>query len=261
MRKRFTFLGSGASSGIPMIGCTCSVCTSQNPKNQRLRSSGLLEIGEKRLLIDAGPDIRSQALRAKIDSLDGLILTHTHFDHIAGIDELRVFFLKTGRSLPCLLSKESFRDLEDRYAYIVNPNQDIPNLSAKFSFEVLDSDFGFTKFLGLKFGFTSYYQGGMKVNGYRIGNFAYISDIKNYDDSIFSFLEGVDHLVLSALRDRASPIHFNLEEAIAFSQKVGAKETRLTHIAHELEHDFVNLSLPPSIQLGYDGLQMEFEIE
>ena len=118
---QFLFLGTSASAGIPVIGCKCAVCLSSSPQNRRLRPSGLLKIGNRSLLIDVGPDFREQALKYGIDSLDGLILTHTHYDHIAGIDELRVFYLRSGKKLPCLLSQESLKDLQKRYDYLFQP--------------------------------------------------------------------------------------------------------------------------------------------
>ena len=252
------FLGTGASAGIPMIGCGCFVCASSNPANQRLRPSGLLKIGEKRILIDVGPDFRGQALRHQIDCLDGLLLTHTHYDHIAGIDELRAYYLHSHKRLPALLSSESMSDLKKRYDYLFQTPGTTKTLSAQIDFHLLSGDVGEIDFLGLKIGYMSYFQGGTKVNGFRIGDFAYISDIRDYDDSIFLSLSGVKKLVLSALRKEKSPLHLSLDEAVAFAEKVGAEETRLTHLSHEVDHEKVNKILPRAIQLGFDGLEMEF---
>ena len=247
MQASFLFLGTGASAGIPVIGCSCNVCQS----NKRLRASGLLTVGKKVFLIDVGPDFRQQALTHKISHLDGLLLTHTHYDHIAGIDELRV--LKG--ALPCLLSKESFADLQRRYSYLFA--KESISYVARLDCQVLPEETGETQFCGITIGYTTYAQSGMKVNGFRIGNFAYISDIREHSEEIYSFLQGVEQLVLSALSIQSSKVHFSLEEAVQFSKKVGAKKTWLTHLSHAIDHEAASRQLPSNVQLGYDGLLIE----
>ena len=255
---KFLFLGTGASAGVPVIGCKCAVCASASPYNHRLRSSGLLQMGGRNLLIDVGPDFRTQALKHKIDTLDGLLLTHTHYDHIAGIDDLRIYYLHAQKPLPCLLSQESLEELKSRYTYFFRPVGHAPTLSAQFAFQVLEGDAGETEFVHTKIEYMSYVQGKMKVNGFRIGDFAYVSDIRDYDASIFAQLQGVRKLVLSALQEKPSKIHLSLDEAVAFAEKVGAEETRLTHLSHAVDHDLTNRRFPPNVQLGFDGLEMEF---
>jgi len=257
MNGLFTFLGTGASAGVPIIGCDCSVCASSSPFNQRLRSAGWLQIGKTSLLIDVGPDFRHQALKHGINRVDGLLLTHTHFDHIAGIDDLRVYSFRQKAPVPCLLSKESFEDIKIRYYYFFKPSK---NLTAQLSYQVLEEEEGVAAFANLQVRYFSYQQGDMRVKGYRIGDFAYVSDIHDYDDSIFEALKGVNQLVLSALRLETSQLHLSLDQAVAFARKVGAKSTRLTHLSHFLDHEETNRSLPPDIQLGYDGLNIQFEV-
>ncbi len=257
---QFVFLGTSASAGVPVIGCKCSVCLSSLPFNRRLRPSGLLKIQGKNLLIDVGPDFREQALRAKIDTLDGLLLTHTHYDHIAGIDDLRIYYIRSQKRLPCLLSGESFEELKKKYYYLFQPIGSALTLSAQLDICLLEKDEGEVDFLGVKIGYMSYFQGGTKVNGFRIGDFAYISDIRDFDPSIFISLKGVSKLVVSALREEPSPLHLSVDEAVSFARQVGAEETRITHISHGLDHEVVNRKLPPSIQLGFDGLTMEFNV-
>ncbi len=259
MSGKFLFLGTGASVGIPVIGCKCAVCTSSSPFNHRLRPSGLIQSKGKSVLIDVGPDFRQQALKFGIDHLDGLLLTHTHYDHIAGIDELRIFYVRRNRELPCLLSKESYEHLKMRYPYLFQRIGEAASLSARLEIHLLAAMKGEVEFVGLKIGYFSYYQGDMAVNGYRIGNFAYVSDIREYDESIFVALKGVDHLVLSALREAPSRLHFSLEEAVRFARQAGAKKTWLTHMNHELDHEKANSKLPNDVQLAYDGLEISFE--
>lgn len=253
MKASFQFLGTSASAGVPVIGCPCPVCTSHSAKNKRFRPSGLVQIGGKALLIDIGPDFRSQALQFNVTHLDGLILTHTHYDHIAGIDELRIFNIRQKKPFPCLLSRESLEELERRYFYFFHDGD-----STKLDCSLLPQERGEVEFLGVKIGFCSFNQGKMKVNGFRFGDFAYISDIQKYDDSVFECLKGVRKLVLSALRPEPSSFHLSFEEAVAFSKRVGAEETWLTHVGHFLDHEAMNALLPPQIRIAYDGLKVEF---
>lgn len=189
-----------------------------------------------------------------IETLDGLLLTHTHYDHVAGIDEVRIFNVRQKKTIPCLLSQESFEEIQKRYYYFFNRE----GLSAKLEFLPLGGDFGETEFLGLRVGYSTFFQGGMKVTGFRLGNFAYISDIQKYDDAIFASLEGVRILVLSALRPEPSPFHFSFEEAAYFAKRVGAHETWVTHMGHFFSHDDLNALLPPQVRVAYDGLKLEF---
>lgn len=257
MRDRFLFLGTGGSMGVPVISCSCSVCTSTSPFNKRLRPSGLLRVQGKELLIDAGPDVRLQMLRYGIKHLDGLLLTHSHFDHIAGIDDLRIFYYLHHRRFPCLLSEETLNEIKLRDHYLFVQNTEGALESKAFDFHSLKGDFGKTTFQGVSLHYVTYFQVGMKVTGYRYGTFAYISDIREYEERLIQELGGVEILVLSALRFNRSEMHFNIEEAIAFAKQVGAKRTYLTHITHDLEHEETNAKLPPGIQLSYDGLEIE----
>ena len=257
MQGSFLFLGTGASAGVPVIGCHCAICSSNSPRNRRLRSSGLIEVGSKRFLIDVGPDFREQALTHKIEKLDGLLLTHTHYDHIAGIDELRIYNIRGQKPMPCLLSKESFADIQKRYDYFFKEQA---SMSAQFTFQLLEDGMGSVEFEGMRFDYLSYSQQGMRVNGYRFGSFAYVSDIREYDESIFTSLKGVKQLVLSALRFEPSKVHFSIEEAIEFARIVGASQTYLTHISHNVDYEADSKKLPPGIHLGCDGLKIEFSL-
>ncbi|MDR3623599.1 MAG: MBL fold metallo-hydrolase [Chlamydiales bacterium] len=261
MQGTFTLLGTGASTGVPVIGCNCKVCTSTSEFNKRLRTSALLEVQGKHILIDSGPDFRIQALKYGIEKLDAMILTHTHFDHIAGIDELRIYTFRQKRALPCILSAQSYEEIKIRYYYLFKEKNSKDNGSASLAFQALEKDRGIVELFGLPITYFSYLQGNMPVNGIRIGNFAYVTDIQKYSESIFEDLYGVEILVVSALRESASFIHFNLEEAISFARKVNAKKVYLTHLSHELDYKDVSSKLPPGVHLGFDGLKIHFTLD
>lgn len=254
------FLGSGGSMGVPVIGCTCAICQSSDPHNKRLRPSLLLRAGQRHFLIDSGPDFRQQALRAHIDKLDGLILTHAHHDHTAGLDELRIFTLRSGQSLPCLMSAATLKELKMRFFYIFNnANPYGLQQTAHLQVQLFPEEQGVVDFEGLKIEYLTYMQGDMPVNGLRFGNMAYITDIKNFPPTIFEALKGIDILILSALRYTPSPLHLSIDEAVDFAKQVNAKQTWLTHIAHELDHEKANAYLPDNIRLSYDGLELSFD--
>ena len=261
MKGKLLFLGSGGSSGIPEIGCHCSVCKSSFFKNKRLRPSCLIEVNKKVLLIDASPDFRYQALKYNINHIDGLLLTHAHYDHTGGLDELRTFTILEKKPIPCLLSKDTLDEIKKSYYYFFKPQISEGSLFAQLSFVELDEDSGFTIFQGINIGYVSFFQKKTKVTGYMIGNVAYISDIKEYSDDIVAFLQDIDILVLSAIRKEPSPVHFGLNEALSFANKVKAKKTYLTHIAHEVDHDRVSSDLPKNVTLAYDGLEIEFDYD
>ena len=256
----FLFLGSGASSGVPVVGCKCEVCQSKDPKNTRLRPAGLVSWQGKQILIDAGPDFREQALAHSIDRLDGVIITHTHYDHIGRLDELRIFYFYQKQALPCLLSRESMDDIEHRYYYMFRDHMHGSNFTARMDWQVLEAERGDVIFQGVPIRYMSYKQGNMGVNGFRFGDFAYISDIYEYPETIFEDLAGVRKLVVGALRKSKSYVHFTTDQAVAFAQKVGAEQSWFTHISHDLDHEATNADLPPEVRMGYDGLEITFNL-
>lgn len=256
MTNTATFLGTGSSLGVPLIGCPCEICTSDNPKNKRLRSSMLLEIEGKRMVIDSGPDFRMQALRENLCSLDGVIFTHAHHDHVAGIDDLRVFSFRNKEPLPCLASDETALDLEKRYFFMFNKQANDPTSMPRLRIQRLDKKEGEVDFLGVPIQYFSYEQIGMEVTGIRIGTFAYVTDIKKYDESIIDSLVGVKTLVISALRFTSSHMHLTVDEAVDFIKKVKCEKAYLTHISHEIDHEKANACLPTSVELAYDGLKI-----
>ncbi len=260
MKGELLFLGTGASSGVPIIGCSCEVCHSSSSHNKRLRPAALLRAGGKQILIDAGPDLRQQALQYKIDDLDGVILTHSHYDHIGGIDDLRIYYLIKGRPLPCLTSKDTYEEIRTRIPYLFYPKQEDASLSAQLDFHILKEDFGPATFLGFNFHIVSYSQGGLKVMGFRLGNMAFISDIRKFSPRVIEEIKGAEILIVSALRKSKSAMHFSIDEAIDFSIAAGATKTWVTHLSHEVDHESISRDLPSNVALAYDGLSIEFTL-
>lgn len=252
MENSALFIGSGSSLGVPVIGCHCAVCTSKDPKNNRTRSSLIIEWEGKRFLIDSGPDLRLQALRSGISQLDGVLLTHAHHDHTAGLDDLRLLPIKNKQDLPCLMSKETAEDIESRFHYLLKSKE-----AHKIRLEILPADRGEVSFAGVSIRYFTYMQQEMKVQGFRFGSFAYLTDIKTFTDQIFEELKGVETLVLSALRFTPSPMHLTVDDAIDFVSKVSPSRAYLTHIAHELDHEKTNAYLPPNMKLAFDGLKLK----
>lgn len=257
-KGQFLLLGTGGSMGIPVIGCSCPVCSSDNPINRRTRPSALIKINQKLILIDCGPDFKEQALRFGLDTLDSVIFTHAHHDHSAGLDELRIYSLRSGHPIPCLLSSDTLEEFRKSFHYIFDENSAYSPFTTKFTLQLLESQRGETVFQGINIRYFSYKQGGMHVNGFRFANLAYVTDIRDYPETVFEDLRGVDTLILSALRFAPSHLHLTVDDAIDFARRVGAKHTWLTHIAHELDHDKTNAYLPENIKMAYDGLELEF---
>jgi phosphoribosyl 1,2-cyclic phosphate phosphodiesterase len=257
----FLLLGTGGSMGIPLIGCHCAVCLSSLPYNKRLRSSALCIIGGRNILIDCGPDFRQQALLHNINQLDAVIFTHSHNDHMAGVDDLKVYSFRNKKPLDCLLSKETYAELKKRFYYIFNENDPYAGLTPRFNLHYLEKDRGELVFQQLHIRYFSYEQMGMRVHGFRFGNLAYVSDIRIYPETIFEDLQGVETLVLSALRHAPTPMHFHVDEAVDFAVRVGAKKSWLMHVAHELDHEKTNAYLPENIQMAYDGLKLDFQAD
>jgi len=249
---KVTFLGSGTSSGVPTVACTCATCLSTDPRDNRLRPSIWIQKGDESVVIDTSSDFRQQCMRANIRSLDAVIYTHHHFDHIAGFDDLRAFNFKTRRPIPVYLMPETLQNLKQVFAYAfgenATPGSSVPLVNARL---VLDDPFtvGSMECIPLHL-----LHGSMRVNGYRIGSFAYCTDCNAITDSAMELLQGVRTLILDALRITRHSTHFSLQEAIEVAARIGAETTYFTHIAHEIKHEEIESTLPGGMHLAYDGL-------
>lgn len=260
MQAKFLFLGTSGSMGVPALGCKCSVCKSSSSFNKRRRCAALITIGDKHLLIDAGPEIREQILSASVDTLSGALITHPHFDHISCVDDLKGFYFAEKKKLPILLSKESFEEICIRHHYLMDSSGASP-VGIHFDFHVMQNSFEKVHFAGLAFEVLSYSQNAMPVMGVKIGNLAYVSDLKEYTNKLIDSLTGIDILIVSALRQTVSPMHLSIDEAIAFAKKVSAKKTYFTHLAHDVDYKRDSPSLPEGIQFAYDGLEIPFHYD
>lgn len=250
---RVTMLGSGTSTGVPVIGCSCTVCTSASPRNKRWRPGLKLEIGDRVALVDTPTDLRAQALRFGLPRVDAVVFTHAHADHVFGLDEVRIFNFRQRMAIPCYGSAATLRALRRTFAYVFEagqegggkPQLDLIEVSGRFSL------------LGEEVVPVPVWHGEMEVYGYRIGGFAYVTDCNVIPESSFDLLAGVEVLVLDALRYRPHSTHLSVNEAVDVAARIGAPRTILTHIAHEIDHEAPAVALPPGVEFGYDGLVLD----
>lgn len=248
-RLSLTILGSGTSTGIPVIGCSCPVCSSEDRRNNRSRCSALLQYGGRNILIDTATDFRQQALREGIDRVDAVLFTHAHADHIHGIDDLRVFTAGEGPEIPIYASGDTLSTLRRVFGYIFDPDQSsgfIPRLCSRKT----DGPF---KLFDLDIIPVPLQHGSYPTQGYRIGPLAYLTDCNGIPEESWPLLEGLDLLVLDGLRLRPHQTHFNIAQAVEVAQKIGAKRTLLTHLSHEVDHQQLVSELPQGIEPAFDG--------
>ena len=253
MNLRVTMLGSGTSSGVPVIACKCPVCTSTDPRNRRFRASVLLEFGGRSVVVDTGPEFRLQALAAGMERLDAVLFSHAHADHIFGLDDLRAFNFRQQGVIPCYGSPHTLGRLRSAFSYIFEPGQEG---GGKPRIELLPIE-GVFELFGATVTPVPVLHGSLEVLGFRLGRFAYITDCSHIPESSFPLLEGVEVLILGALRHRPHPTHFSLAEATAAASRIGARRTFFTHINHEIDAADPALNLPPGMELGHDGLVLE----
>ncbi len=247
---RLTMLGSGTSTGVPVVGCDCAVCRSSDPRNRRMRPGLRLEVAGLSLVVDTSPDFREQALRFGVDRVDAVLYTHSHADHVFGLDDLRIFNFRQGGSIPCFGSAETMGRMRQIFTYVFEGGQEgggkprLELVPVREAFEIQ----------GLRVVPIPVRHGEMEVLGFRVGRFACVTDVNFISEASFDLLAGVDLLVLSALRYRPHPTHFSLAEAIAAAERIGARRTLFTHIAHDVDHGRLEIALPAGIEIGHDGL-------
>jgi phosphoribosyl 1,2-cyclic phosphate phosphodiesterase len=248
------FLGTGTSTGVPILTCQCSVCTSSDPHDKRHRPSLLLEYDGRAVVIDTTPDFRTQALREGMTRLDAVVFTHGHADHIMGLDDTRVFYFRQQVPLPIYAEARCMATIRTTFAYIFEGNYPFGGVG-KLDPHLIDGPFDLW---GLNITPVPVMHGNLPILGFRVRDTAYITDVSEIPESSIPRLQGLDTLIIDALRHKPHPTHLSLAQALAVVERLKPRRAFFTHIAHELGHQETNSKLPSHVQLAYDGLQMEF---
>jgi phosphoribosyl 1,2-cyclic phosphate phosphodiesterase len=257
MKATLTVLGSGTSMGVPTIGCSCAVCHSSDPHDRRTRPSILIEFGGKFVLIDTTPDFREQAIRERITQIDAVLYTHTHADHILGIDDLRPLSYHRDGKIPLYARPEAADFIRNMFRYIFDADYKFGGL-ARLELKPIDGPF---ELFGKLIEPIPVVHGESEIYGYRFGRAAYLTDFSEIPESSFARLQGLDVLFLDGLRYKPHPTHSTVENSIRIADRLQAKQVFFTHICHDLPHEATNAALPPHVRLSHDGMKLEFEIE
>ncbi|NNM66997.1 MAG: MBL fold metallo-hydrolase [Spirochaetales bacterium] len=250
---RLTVLGCGTSTGVPVIGCSCPVCRSTDPRDRRLRTSLLIEEGSRRLVIDSGPDFRAQALRQALDTVDGVLYTHGHADHVLGLDDLRPLSFRRG--IDIWAEKNVLEQLNRMFPYAFVPGDGM-NSRPKLREHVIQEGERFEA-SGFEILPLRVVHGKDSILGFRVGRAAWITDCNEIPQVSQDLLKGLDVLFLDGLQERSHPTHFNFEQAVVMAQKLGAGQTYLIHIGHEIRYKDLLKRLPAGIEPAWDGLTWE----
>ncbi|MGH9418244.1 MAG: MBL fold metallo-hydrolase [Terriglobales bacterium] len=254
MRARATILGSGTSTGVPTLGCSCAVCTSTDARDQRLRPSLWLSYGGREVVIDTTPDFRTQALRAGIPALDAVLYTHSHADHIMGLDDIRPFNFGRPEPLPVYGNAATIADLRRVFRYAFEAGGQAGTSMPRIATHVLSES---VELFGVRFEPVLALHGTLEVLGFRFGSCAYVTDFSEIPPPSLEQLRGLDVLILDALRRRPHPTHSNLENSLRLVERLAPRRAWFTHIAHELSHAATEAALPAHVRLAWDGLQVE----
>lgn len=252
---RVTFLGTGTSTGVPVVGCQCRICTSKDPRDKRLRQSVLIETKGKNFLIDTTPDLRLQLLRHPIPRLDFVLFTHSHSDHLMGLDDIRPFNFRQREPIHAFANAQTAKAIRRAFSYIWDDATQIGGGKPQLELHEVEATFVHEDITITPIPVA---HGDWTILGFRIGEFAYITDTNGIPDASMLLLEGVKVLALDGLRPAPRhPTHFVIDQAIECARRIGARETWLMHLAHEVSHADVDATLPEGIRLAYDGLVLE----
>jgi len=259
LTRRLTFLGSGTSTGVPVLGCDCRVCTSDDPRNRRTRPSVLLSFPRGNLLIDTTPEMRLQLLRERVGFAHAIAYTHHHVDHLFGLDDARLFPKAIGGPVPVYCEQETEETIRRVFSYAFHEKAAaIPaGYLPKLRFERIAPGVPF-EVLGQRITPLRLEHGRFSVLGFRVGGLAYCTDVNRIPEASWPLLEGLDVLILDALRHEPHPTHFSLGEALAVVERLKPGRTLLTHLSHGFDHGPTESTLPPRVGLAYDGLALEF---
>ena len=254
--SQMILLGTGTSNGVPMIGCHCEVCSSPNPKNKRTRCGVLVEAPEGNFLIDTPPELRMQLIREKIDLAHAVVYTHGHADHLFGLDDLRIFGFYLKRAIPLYCEAEVENRIRQSFDYAFSDPYPNAHFGATPQLEIRNIDEAPFHLLGLGIRPIRLMHGRLPVLGFRINDVAFCTDVSRIPEASWPLLEGLDTLVLDALREKPHPTHFSVGQALEVVERIKPRRTFLTHIAHSLEHESTNARLPAGVELAYDGLRI-----
>jgi len=248
-------LGCATSTGVPIIGCNCSVCTSQNPRNKRTRCSAFIQTRGKNILIDTSPDLRMQAFTKNITRIDVVLYTHTHADHTHGIDELRTYNFINKMTISCYGSPQTISNIKENFKYIFDGSY---SAGGKPSLELTaitdDFDIDGIRIIPIEINHADWL-----IYGYRIGKMAYLTDCSGIPEVSLGKLKGLDLLIIDALRYKPHPAHLSVDQAVEVINKIGPRLAVFTHMGHEIEYDSLLERLPEGVMPGYDGLEFELE--
>lgn len=260
-RITVTLLGTGTSTGVPVIGCTCRVCRSADPRDARTRCACLIRVGGLQLVIDTGPDFRLQALREGLQHVDAVLFTHHHFDHVVGLDDLRPFLFRNRQPIPCYARPNVAAVLREMFGYIFADGSypGVPALALEPLHGPVEVQGRQAPEQSVRVTPIDLYHGDMPIYGYRVGRFAYLTDTNHIPDASYDQLEDLDVLVLDALRHEPHRTHYTFEEAVAVARRIGARQTYFIHMTHSILHAEEDDALPDGINLGYDGLTFEVD--
>lgn len=256
MKATLTVLGSGTSMGVPTIGCDCRVCTSPDPHDRRTRPSVMLEYGGKVVLIDTTPDFREQAIREHITRLDAVLYTHSHADHILGLDDLRPLSFRREGGIPLYAFAHTIPTLKRMFQYVFENDYKFGGI-AKVALNEVSGPF---ELFGARMQPIPIIHGEQEIHGYRIGSLAYLTDHSEIPAASMDLLRDLDVLFLDALRHRPHPTHSTVQNSVQIAEELKPRQAFLTHICHDLPHEETNASLPSNVKLAYDGLKLEFAI-
>jgi phosphoribosyl 1,2-cyclic phosphate phosphodiesterase len=256
MNAVLTVLGSGTSMGVPTIGCTCRVCSSSDPHDQRTRPSIMLQYGGRCVLIDTTPDFRQQAIREKIRRVDAILYTHAHADHILGLDDVRPLSFRSENKIPLFAHEATATAIEGIFRYIFDANYKYGGI-ARVEMKRID---GAVELFGARFEPIEILHGDTTIHGFRFGRAAYLTDFSEIPPESMPRLRDLDVLFLDALRRNPHPTHSTLENSLRLVNELKPKQAFFTHMSHDLAHEETNRNLPPHVRLAHDGLKLEFEI-